>query len=178
MTTKLPLHEWYIVLIFCFILLALAGFALVRPKSTPPHAPLPSISEEVTVLQVKIEGQIAKPGLYRLPLHATIKELLKQAEPLDSADLSQLNWRKRLRNGQTIHIPERHLIIIHLTGAIEQPGPLEILSGTRYCELADQLSALPDADLKAIRNKKSFVKEGECIDIPFKKNKKKKSKTT
>lgn len=174
MTTKLPLHEWVIVLLFCLILLALTGFALVRPKPLPPSSvPLPSISEEATVLQIKIEGQVSKPGLYRLPLNATMKKLLEQAEPLASADLSQLNWRRRLCNGQTIQIPERHPIIIHLTGAIEQPGPLEILSGTRYCELADQLPALTDADLKAMRKKKSFVQEGECIDVPFKRKRKK-----
>lgn len=176
MTTKLPLHEWYIVLIFCLILLALAGFALVRPKSPPPLVPLPLISEEITVLQVKIEGQVAKPGLYRLPLHTTLKELLKQAEPLASADLSQLNWRRRLRNGQTIHIPKRYSITIHLTGAVEQPGPLEILSGTRYCELADQLLALPNADLKAMRKRTSFVQEGECIEVPFQRKGQKKGK--
>lgn len=176
MPIKLALHEWYIVLIFCFILLALAGFALVRPKPTLPPVPLPPVSEEMTVLQIKIEGQVAKPGLYRLPLHATMKELLEQAEPLASADLSQLNWRRRLRNGQTIHIPERRLMTIHIVGAVEQPGPLEILSGTRYCDLADELPALPDADLKAILKKKSFVQEGECIEVPYQKKRKKREK--
>lgn len=174
MTTKLPLHEWYIVLIFCLILLALAGFALVRPKLIPPFAPPPPISDEVTVLQVKIEGQVVKPGLYRLPLHATLRELLIQAEPLASADLSQLNLRRRLRNNQTVHVPERYIMTVYLTGAIEQSGPLEILSGTRYCDLVDELSVLPNADLQTIRKKKSFIPKGDCINIPFQNKEKKK----
>src|SRR5215211_359741 len=107
MKTKLPIHEWCIILLFCFILLALAGFAFIQPKSMGTSIAFVLPPEEATVLQVKIEGQVAKPGLYRLPLDATLKQLLEQAEPLPTADLSQLNWRRKLRDGQTLHIPER-----------------------------------------------------------------------
>jgi hypothetical protein len=173
--TKLPVHEWCIVLLFCLILLVLAGFALGRSKPIPVSIPLPK-QAPVTVLEVKIEGQVAKPGLYRLPLHATVNELLKQAEPLPSADLSQFHGKRKLRNEQTLYIPERHLITIQVTGAIMQPGYLQILSGTRYCELADQLQILPEADLKAIRKKKSFIREGDSIEIPIKRKNTEKSK--
>lgn len=175
MKTKLPLHEWYIVLIFCLILLVLAGFGLASPKANLPIAPIISIPEEGnTVLQIKVEGHVIKPGLYRLPLHATLKELLEQAEPLASADLSELNFRRRLRDGQIIHIPKRHPITIHITGAVEYSGSMEILSGTRYCDLVDDLPSLPEADLTVMRKKKSFIQEGECIDVPSKNKKKKK----
>lgn len=172
---KLPLHEWCIILLFCTILLLLAGFALGHEKSIPVTS---SSSESIpSVLQVKIEGQVAKPGLYRFPLRTTIKELVEQAEPLPSADLSYVKWRKQLRDGQTIHIPERHEITIHLAGAVQEPGPLKILSGTRCCELADQLNVLPEADLKSLRKKKQFLQDGDVIEIPFLKKKGKKAKT-
>lgn len=172
MTTKLPVHEWCVILLFCLILLALAGFALGRPKSIPAAIALPSPSPaSVNVLQVKIEGQVAKPGFYRLPLNATLKQLLDQAQPLSSADLSQLNWRRKLRDGQILRVPERHPITIYIAGAVQEPGPLQILSGTRYCELVDQLQVLLDADLKALSKKKGFVQEGDLIKVPAKKNK-------
>jgi len=171
MTAKLPLHEWCIILLFCLILLALAGFALGRSKSMPPSDISPPVPQ-VTVLQVKIEGQVAKPGLYRLPLNAKLKQLLEQAEPLPSADLSELNWRRKLHHNQTIHIPERRLITIQIAGAVQQPGPLQILSGIRYCELAEELLVLPDADLKAMRKRKGFVKEGDNIEVPIQKKRK------
>ncbi len=161
----LPLHEWCVIILFCVILLILAGFALGNQKRLPPSLP----SEPVlTTLQVKIMGQVAKPGVYRLPLKATVKELLEQAQPLSSADLSQVKERRQLRDGQTIHIPERHWITIEITGAVQQPGPLTVLSGTRYCELADQLEVLPEAELKFLRKKKSFLKEGAVIEVPLK----------
>ncbi len=174
MTAKLPIHEWCIILLFCLVLLALAGFALHRPKPAFKTSSLPPESI-ATVLEVRIEGQVAKPGLYRLPLNAKLKDLLEQAQPLSSADLSQLNWRRKLRNGQLLHIPERRLITIQLAGAARQPGPLVILSGTRCCELVNQLQILPEADLNAIRKRKCFLQEGDCIEIPIKGRKKEKS---
>jgi hypothetical protein len=171
---KLPLHEWCVILLFCTILLLLAGFALGREKPIP--IPLSSSESTPSVLQVKIEGQVAKPGLYRFPLHTTVRELVEQAEPLPSADLSCVKWRKQLRDGQTVHIPERHWITIHLAGAVQEPGPLKILSGTRCCELADQLDVLPEADLKSLRKKKRFLQEGDLLDVPFLKKKGKKAK--
>jgi protein involved in polysaccharide export with SLBB domain len=171
MSAKLPIHEWCIILLFCLILLVLAGFAFNRPK--PAFATiLPSSEPIATILEVRIEGHVAKPGLYRLPLNAKLKDLLEQAQPLSSADLSQLNWRRKLRNGQTLHVPERRLITIQLAGAVCQPGPLLILSGTRCCELADQLQVLPEADLSAMRKKKRFLQEGDHIEIPVKRKKK------
>lgn len=173
MTTKLPVHEWCIILLFCLILLVLAGFAFGRSKpviDTTMLAPPPPI----TALQVKIEGQVAHPGSYQLPLHATLKQLLEQAQPLPSADLSQLNWRRKLRDGQTLHIPERRLMTINVAGAVQQPGPLQILSGTRCCELVDQLQVLPEADLTALRKKRSFLQEGDLIEVPIKKKGKRK----
>lgn len=177
MKTYLPIHEWCIILLFCMILLALTGFALGKSKPLEAAA-IPSLPPQqiVTVLEVKIEGHVAKPGLYRLPLKTTLKELLEQAEPLPSADLSQLKWRRKLRDGQTLHIPERRQITIQIAGAVQQPGPMQILSGTRCGELADQLQVLPDADLKAMRKKKSFVQEGDLIEVPTKKKGKDKKK--
>jgi hypothetical protein len=171
--SKLPFHEWCMILLFCAILLILAGFALGRQKHLPAPA---SLEQRETILQVRIEGQVAKPGLYRLPPCTLQKELIEQAQPLPTADLSQVKWRSQLRDGQTIHIPKRHEITIQIIGAVQQPGPMTILSGTRCCELTEQLHVLPEADLHPICKKKRFLQEGDIIEIPFKKQKKK-SKT-
>lgn len=175
MTAKLPLHEWCIIVLFCLVLLALAGFAWLRPKpvlETPSFTSIPA----ATALQIKIEGQVAKPGLYRFPLKTTLKQLLEQIEPLPSADLSKFNRRRKLHDGQTLYIPERHPINIEVSGAVLQPGPLQILSGTRCCELADQLQALPEADLNAMRKKRGYIQEGDVIKVAYKKISKSKQK--
>jgi SLBB domain len=169
MSAKLPLHEWCIIFLFCAILLVLAGWALRGPKQMPlPPAP----PVEAAVLQIKIEGQVENPGYYRLPLHASLKDALEQARPLPTADLSQISWRRKLRDGQTLHIPERHPITIQLTGAVLNPGPLQIMSGTRCCELPDELNVLPEADVRPIRRKRHFLQDGEVIEVPIQKKRK------
>lgn len=168
---KLPVYEWTIILLFSAILVVLSAFALLRSKPTPSDYVLPSIPPS-TFIEVWVSGQVADPGLYKLPLKCTLKYLLELAIPLESADLSELNYRRKLHDGQKIHIPERVLITIYVSGAVEEEGAVQVLSGTRYNELGKQLKMLPDADLKTINQKTRFVKEGETILIPFKKAKK------
>lgn len=169
MPSKLPLHEWCIILLFCAILLVLAGFALGHQKNIPSSGA--HTEPQATPLQVKIEGQVAKPGVYRLPINTTLKELVEQAQPLPTADLSQLKWRRQLRDEQTIHIPERKWITIQIIGAVKQPGPMRILSGTRCGELIDQLQMLPDADIKAFSKRKRYLQEGDIVEVQVKKSK-------
>lgn len=170
--SHLPVHEWCIIVLFCLILLALAGFALGRSKKgeDPIHSPLAEMP--VALLEIKVEGAVVKPGVYRMPLSASLKDVLDQAELLPSADQSKLKWNRKLRHEQTIRIPERTWITIYIEGAVTQPGSLQILSGTRGQELADQLDVLPEADLKALRKKRQFLQQGDTITIPIKKKRK------
>jgi hypothetical protein len=59
---------------------------------------------------------------------------------------------------------------------VQQPGPLKILSGTRLQELASQLQVLPEADMKALSKRKSFLYDGDLVEVPAKKTKKQTSK--
>lgn len=171
--SRLPLHEWCIIVLFCLILLFLAGFALGRSRNVENanHSQLAEMP--LALLEVKVEGAVAKPGVYRMPLNASLKDLLDQAELLSSADQSKLKWNRKLRHEQTIRVPERTWVTIYVEGAVMQPGSLKILSGTRGQELADRLEVLPEADLRALRKKRQFLKQGDTITIPVKKERKK-----
>lgn len=171
MKPRLPVHEWCIVVLFCSILFVLSAYALTGHQQVP--LPSPPVETKPATVEVKIEGQVAKPGSYALPKKSSLKELLAQAEPLSTADLSQLNFRRKLRDGQTIIVPERQWITIQLTGMVEEPGPLKILSGTRIQELVPQLKVLPEADIKALSKRRSFLYEGDALEVRPKKGKKK-----
>jgi hypothetical protein len=171
MSAKLPFHEWCVIVLFCTILLVLAGLAFGRQNTSGSSSHVLS-DPPVTVLEVKIQGAVAKPGIYRLPLDASVQELLDQAQLLPQADLSQIKWRRKLQQGQTVRILERLPIKIYVEGAVKQPGPMQILSGTRGQELADQLDVLPEADMRALRKKRQFLRDGETVIIPVKKVKK------
>lgn len=175
MSFRLPFYEWLIISLFCSLLLILASFAFLgrsRAYSSPPQSIVPETP--ITHLEIKVEGAIAHPGVYRLPLNSSLKELLAQAEPLPSADLSELSWRKKLRDQQTLVIPEKREITVYIDGSVKQPGVIKILSGTRCQELIAQLDLLPEADVRVLKKKRKFVQEGECIYIPVKVKKGKK----
>lgn len=114
---------------------------------------------------------MSKPGSYQLPLKSGLKDILALAEPLPTADLSKLNWRKKLRDGQTIKIPEREWITIQIAGMVTEPGPLKIKSGTRIQELIIDLQVLPEADIKKLSKRRSFLFEGDLLEIPAKRKK-------
>ena len=99
MSSKLPFHEWCIILLFCLIMLTLSAFAFMGKKNVPSTR---SSEPQPTVIEVKIDGEVVKPGVYQLPPKSALKELLVQAEPLPTADLSQLRLRRKLFDGQTI----------------------------------------------------------------------------
>lgn len=166
MTTKLPLHEWCIILLFCLILLVLSAFALRGEKTISASRTAQPPANE---LEIKIDGEVAKPGAYTLPIKSSLKELLAQAQPLPTADLSQLNGRRKLRDGQEIHVPKREWISIQIVGMVPDPGTKQILSGTRIYELASQLQVLPEADMKAMSRRKRYLYEGDVVEVPAKK---------
>lgn len=170
MSSRLPFYEWLIICLFCSLLLVLASFAFLgrTPVYSSLSVELPLSEIPLSHLEIKVEGAVAHPGVYRLPLNTSLKELMAQAELLPTADLSELPWRKKLRDQQTITVPERREITIYIDGAVKQPGAMQILSGTRCQELIDQLDLLPEADLRTLKRKRQFLQEGGCLYIPTK----------
>lgn len=162
-------YEWIIVVLFCLILLSLSLFSLKGFANRSCPEELRQQLGKAIEIEVQVGGAVAKPGIYRLPIKSTLKELLKEAELLSTADLSQINMRKSLANGQVVDIAYRHPITIYLSGAVQYPGEMEILSGTRYCELVEQVEFAQGADLAAIKRRKSFVAGGAKVAVPFRK---------
>jgi SLBB domain len=179
---KLPVHEWCIVILFCCILFTLAAYAFLgkqkpvsslarhshftNPENIEHHSTIPL---EQIKIYVTIEGEVARPGIYELAAETTMKELFALAEPRPQADLSSFNTKKKLKDGQKIRIYEKRWIRIELTGAVESPGPQQVLSGTRVCDLPDQFQLLPEADRSALKKKKRLLQEGDSIKVMKKK---------
>lgn len=169
---KLPLHEWLIVLLFCSILLLLSFFSIFGSSS---HKTIPSTSSKSPAflsLEVTIEGAVYCPGTYEMPLKSSLDNLLEIAQPLPIADLSQLNKRRQLIDGQIVKIPEKKWITIYLEGEVEHPGPFQLLSGTRCYELVDQIDFKPEADKNHLKRMRRYLKEGETVKIIKKKERK------
>lgn len=172
MTPKLPFFEWCIIVLFCAIVALLACFALLRKPSYPPSKIITQeLNPSITQLQVTITGEVFRPGTYELDVNTTLKDLIELADPLPSADLSKVNSRRKLYDGQSVYVPPKTPLTITILGAVQNPGTLQIMSGTRVYELANQIAFLPEADIQFIRTKRRYLKEGDIINVPSKKGK-------
>lgn len=163
---QLPFHEWLIVALILALMLCLTAITYMRnedilPSTKAVHA---LVSQDI---HISIQGAIAKPGDYTLKQGSTLGQLLDLVEPLPEADLSRQKRNKKLREGQHIYVPPKTMITIHLEGAVEQPGVVQVTKGTRMNELISKVALLPEADPKPLQ-KKRRLKDQEVIVIPKK----------
>lgn len=117
--------------------------------------------------EIKIEGAVAKPGVYQVAKGQTLKELLEMAEVLPEASLKGLKLNSKLRRGQVIHIPTQAMIQIYIQGAVKHPGPVTVPKGSRLNMLLDKVEFHDDADTHFLQ-KKRYLHAGEVIDVPLK----------
>lgn len=176
MKNRIPSYEWLIVIVFVSIVLVLSIVALTRTvRNEADEQSLPQ-QEKRNELTIKVEGEVAEPGVYYFPPKTTMKQLLTKVQLLPSADLSEFKGRKKLRDGQTVRFSKRHPIVIEIKGAVKEPGKKEILSGTRVHELVNELELLPNADVRRLEKQTHFLKEGEVVYVLEKGEKLKKRK--
>ncbi|MDP1880670.1 MAG: SLBB domain-containing protein [Parachlamydiaceae bacterium] len=165
----LPFYEWLVILLFCLILLVISLFAWLKPSSAPSwnesHTTNSTKIKEQGILTVTISGAVEFPGAYDLPIKSTIQDLLNKVKPLPEANLSKVKQKSKLKNLQQIQIPYKKWLTIIIEGAIENPGPFQILEGTRYPDLIKLLNVLPEGDIKPLNRKKGLIREGEVIKI-------------
>ncbi len=165
MSARLPFHEWCIVILFSLILFTMVALGWTRPQNEL----LPTNTSKAALVNVSIEGAVLKPGNYELPSTATIKHLLALAQPLESADLSEIRERRRLYDKQTVQVPHGKMMTIYLNGAVKEVGAVSIRKGTRLSEFVAKLEVLPEADISLLQKRKRFLKEGEHLHVPTKK---------
>lgn len=145
--------------------------AFARQSIKPIHAISPIEAPiQKSHFQITVKGALKNPGKYSVPANSTVQDLVDELEMLDTADISQLKLRQKLKDKQRLTIPEKKLITIYVEGAIETPGALHIMSGTRCQELVQLIQLPPEADGKMLQKRKHYLKEGEIVIIPFKKN--------
>jgi len=66
---------------------------------------------ETVFIYVHIEGQINRPGLYKVPSGARLGELIKEAGGLTGkAETSKINLARKLKDGEKIIVPEKDFL--------------------------------------------------------------------
>lgn len=161
-------HEWLAVALMLLGICGFAGFSYNHYSESLPVAcekVLAAVEKET--IEVVVEGAIKHPGTHVLPRDSCLGAVLSQVEPLPEADLRGFRKNQKLRDGQTVRIPERPLITVYLTGAVETPGAKQVRQGASLSSLPQLCALHPQADTKNLRRKRALVDE-EHIHVPFK----------
>ncbi len=113
--------------------LAAGVLLLAIRRPSPPVRFIESVAP--TELVVQLDGEVARPGLYRLPPGSRAADAIDAAGgPTDQADLNGVNRARLLRDGDRVSIPPRST-----GGAAPQVAPAVNLNTAS----AEQLEALP-----------------------------------
>lgn len=93
-------------------------------------------------ITVHVDGAVAKPGLYTLPTGSRLADAIDRAGLLPGADTSGLPLAERLRDGQSIVVPERSAQVTEGTTATTPAEPGSTLIDINAAS-ADELETLP-----------------------------------
>ena len=115
------------------------------------------------IVDVTIEGCVAKPGVYSVHIGTPLSEVLRKANPKPLADLKEIAPGARVTAPLSLRIEQITELTICLEGAVVAPGPFKVPPGTRICDLKKYKSI--DADPTFFR-KRRRLKEGEVVVIP------------
>jgi competence protein ComEA len=109
--------------------------------STAPSSRASSSPSAAAMVVVDVEGQVARPGVYRLPAGSRVDDALAAAGgALPGVDLSTLNRAQVLSDGQQIAVavPGAPAVATAGSGPAGTGAPVDLNTAT-----ADQLDALP-----------------------------------
>jgi protein involved in polysaccharide export with SLBB domain len=168
LTPYLGVQEWLaIVSIIGFLLLLTL---IVLDGRHDSRAAVVNRAETVHFLKPQevefhIEGSVKNPGRYKVKSGTSVMEAVNIAEPLENADLSKIKSTTRVKNGMNIHVENRQMVTVTVSGAVQKPEILKVPKGTRLMELSDYVAFAEDADLSKLA-KKRFLKDNEEVVVP------------
>ncbi|MBA2369735.1 MAG: SLBB domain-containing protein [Candidatus Protochlamydia sp.] len=170
MPPRLPAHEWLIVSLLIISLLLLSFVTLFWKKNSFPvsHEQIELTNERI---EVTVQGAVERPGIYELNKGSKLKDFWKICLPHPEADLRRFKPNSLLRDGQTLKVPFKEYITVHLKGAVASAVSLRVLKGTALKEMMHLIEVLPEGDLGKL-NKQRRLKDQEIIHIPYQKRKK------
>lgn len=154
--------EW--ILAGSFLLILLSLFAIAKMQAWQYSKG--SECALVTLTTVKIEGCVQRPGTYEFPIGTPLKEILRKARPDRFADLRSIDFEAVLVSTLELTIPKLECLKISVTGAVAKNEILEVLPGTKLCQLKSKIALAENADCTFLKQRRLLV-DGEVIEVPF-----------
>jgi len=155
--------EWILAGSFMLILLSLFAIAKIQAWQYGKG----SECALVAFATVKIEGCVQRPGTYEIPVGTPLKEILHKARPDRFANLRSIDPEAVLLGALDLIIPKLECLKISVAGAVAKNETIEVLPGTKLCQLKSKIALMEDADLTFFKKQRLLV-DGEVIEVPYK----------
>jgi len=110
MKNRLLVREWVVIGILIGavgLLGVVTHLSKIRIKQVFAVQKACYIQEEL--IQVAIDGEVERPGVYAIPKESVAKDLFKLAKLTKEADRKRMDMHKVLYNGQCIAVPKKEL---------------------------------------------------------------------
>jgi hypothetical protein len=117
-------------------------------------------------VDIIVKGAVDYPGVYRLPLQMSMKDVLNIASIQSNADVGRYKMDRIVKRGRVIHVPHRKMIAIHLKGAVKNAGTIFVPKGTRLMDLKELMVFEDDADKKMLE-KKRVLRAEDIVEVPL-----------
>jgi hypothetical protein len=160
----LGVFEWLALTTIIGLLGMLTAVSFIRtekPSLVDLESPFMLVNPEVAV---NVEGAVESPGSYRLKKGSLVKEAIALAKLMPDADMRKIKLEAKIRPGKKIHVPKIQMLTIHLQGAVEECGSLQVPKGTRLNDLVKIAKFHADASLETLQ-KKRLLKNNETIYV-------------
>lgn len=141
-------------------LVIIAKTAAFRSSSEIPI----EISSEEAYVTVHIQGAVAHPGDYTVPVGTEFKKILSKAKPKKFADLRSINLKQMICEPITLEIAELKEIKIQIVGAVKNSILLTLHAGTRVCDLKEKIDLEAWAAPDALKSRRMLV-DGEVFEV-------------
>lgn len=163
MPQKLLVREAFAVIVFIGVVL---GITLISRHNTQYSHQSHQTPDSVETLLVEVLGAVKYPGNYTVPKHGAIPSLIHQAQLQDNAACHENLKLQPMRKGEwCLAIPSQGTILVHIDGALEQPGWHTLPEKTRICDLSTQLCIKSSCDPKFLKRKR-LIRNGEQLILP------------
>lgn len=159
----LAIHEWLAIstVIVFFLFLSLVAY-IERVDEDVELVALHHLKPQD--IEVSIEGAVANPGVYTIPLGSTYSDLFELASPLPFADLRRINLKVSLKSGRRVVVKSLPTIEIEVSGAVERPGKVVVPKGACMFDLARYVIVRGNADVSLFEGRR-VLKNGDKVHV-------------
>lgn len=172
----LKIREWVAVFILVGLISSLAIITTFKSSQKSSHAESLSYREKMSMnhdFDVVVQGAVSTPGVYHLSSPLSMRDLLSIAQVNEDADLRRYNLDQMIQRGRVVNVPSKGVIAVHITGAVKNPGMIQIPKGSSMQDLLAVVELEDQADKKFLEKKRK-LKPDETIHVPYKAAKKQK----